>query len=56
VVIGKIISLNKKKKVMKALINALISAIAVIGLLLRFIKGSKAAVNTPRTIVIKYLG
>jgi len=55
-VIGKTISRNKKASVISPLINALIIAIAVIGLLLLLIKGSKAAVNTPRIIVMRYLG
>ena len=37
-------------------IKAPISDTAVIGLLLRRTKGSKDAANTPRTIVIRYLG
>ena len=40
----------------RPLMNAPIKAIAVIGLLLRRSKGSKAEVNIPRMIVMKYLG
>ncbi len=36
--------------------NAPIRAIAVIGLLPRLIKGEIEAVNTPKTMVMRYLG
>ncbi len=53
---GKAIAFNKKIIVMKALNNAPTRAIAVIGLLPRLIKGEIAAVKTPKTIVMRYLG
>ena len=42
--------------VISPLNNAPIRAIAVIGLLPRFTKGEIEAVNTPKTIVMRYLG
>ena len=48
--------ITMNNKVSKPLINAPISDIAVIGLLVRLIKGSRKAAKTPRTIVIRYLG
>ena len=53
---GKAIAFNKKSIVISPLNNAPIRAIAVIGLLPRLIKGEIAAVNTPKTIVMRYLG
>ncbi len=49
-------ALKINMRVSKPLIKAPISDIAVIGLLLRRTKGSKDAANTPRMIVIRYLG
>ena len=49
-------ALKIKVIVRMPLIKAPISDIAVIGLLLRRTKGSKDAANTPRIIVIRYLG
>ncbi len=42
--------------VMSPLISAPIKEIAVTGLELRLTKGSKPAANTPRIIVMRYLG
>ena len=53
---GKAIAFNKKIIVINPLNNAPTRAIAVIGLLPRLIKGEIAAVKTPKTIVIRYLG
>ena len=53
---GKAIAFNKKIIVISPLNNAPIRAIAVIGLLPRLIKGAIAAVKTPKTIVMRYLG
>ena len=53
---GKAIAFNKKIIVISPLNNAPRRAIAVIGLLLRLIKGEIAAVKTPKTMVIRYLG
>jgi len=53
---GKAIAFNKKIIVISPLNNAPKRAIAVIGLLPRLIKGEIAAVNTPKTMVIRYLG
>ena len=53
---GKAIAFNKKISVMSPLNNAPIRAIAVIGLPPRLIKGEIAAVKTPKTMVIRYLG
>ena len=47
---------NKKIIVISPLNNAPIRAIAVIGLLPLLIKGEIAAVKTPKTIVMRYLG
>ena len=47
---------NKKNIVKSPLNNAPTREIAVIGLPLRLIKGEIAAVKTPKTIVIRYLG
>ena len=53
---GKAIAFNKKIIVISPLNNAPIRAMAVIGLLPRLIKGEIAAVKTPKTIVMRYLG
>ena len=53
---GKAIALNKKNIVISPLNNAPTSAIAVIGLLPRLTNGEIAAVKTPKTIVMRYLG
>ena len=53
---GKAIAFNKKIIVISPLNNAPTRAIAVIGLLPRLIKGEIAEVNTPKTIVMRYLG
>ena len=53
---GKAIAFNKNIIVISPLNNAPKRAIAVIGLLPRLIKGEIAAVNTPKTMVIRYLG
>ena len=53
---GKAIAFNKKIIVISPLNNAPKRAIAVIGLLPRLIKGEIAAVNTPKTMVIRYFG
>ena len=53
---GKAIALNKKNIVISPLNNAPTRAIAVIGLLPRLINGVIAAVKTPKTIVMRYLG
>ena len=53
---GKAIAFNKKNSVISPLNNAPNREIAVIGLLLRLIKGEIAAVKTPKTIVMRYLG
>ena len=53
---GKAIAFNKKIIVISPLNNAPIRAIAVIGLLPRFIKGEIADVKTPKTMVMRYLG
>ena len=53
---GKAIAFNKKNIVISPLNNAPIRAMAVIGLLPRLIKGEIAAVKTPKTIVMRYLG
>ena len=47
---------NKKTIVRSPLNNAPTRAIAVIGLLPRLINGEIAAVKTPKTIVMRYLG
>ena len=49
-------ALKIKVRVKRPLIKAPISDTAVTGLLLRRTTGSKDAANTPRTIVIRYLG
>ena len=54
--VGKAIALSKKIIVITPLNNAPIRAMAVIGLLPRLIKGEIAAVKTPKTIVMRYLG
>ena len=53
---GKAIAFNKKNSVISPLNNAPRREIAVIGLLPRLIKGEIAAVKTPKTIVMRYLG
>ena len=53
---GKAIAFNKNNIVIRPLINAPTIAIAVMGLLPRLIKGESTEVNTPKTIVMKYLG
>ena len=53
---GKAIALNKKNIVISPLNKAPIRAMAVIGLLPRLIRGEIAAVKTPKTIVMRYLG
>ncbi len=53
---GKAMAFNKKNIVKSPLKNAPIREIAVMGLPLRLIKGDIAAVKTPKTIVIRYLG
>ena len=53
---GKAIAFNKKIIVISPLNNAPTSAKAVIGLLPRLIKGESTEVNTPKTIVMRYLG
>ena len=53
---GKAIAFNKKSIVRIPLNKAPTSAIAVTGLLPRLINGVTAAVKTPKTIVIRYLG
>ena len=53
---GKAIALNKKNIFISPLNNAPTRAIAVIGLLPRLINGEIAAVKTPKTIVMRYLG
>ena len=47
---------NKKNIVKNPLNNAPTREIAVMGLPARLIKGEIAAVKTPKTIVIRYLG
>ncbi len=44
------------ESVMKPLMKAAITEIAVTGFLLRLTKGSKDAAKTPRMIVMRYLG
>ena len=53
---GKAIAFNKNNNVTRPLNKAPRRAIAVIGLLPRLIKGEIAAVKTPKTIVMRYLG
>ena len=53
---GKAIAFNKKNIVISPLNNAASREIAVIGLPPRLIKGEIAAVKTPKTIVMRYLG
>ena len=53
---GKAIAFNKKMIVISPLNNAPTRAMAVIGLLPLLIKGEIAAVKTPKTIVMRYLG
>ena len=53
---GKTIARKTNESVIIPLIKAAISAIAVIGFELLLMSGSKTEVNTPRIIVIKYLG
>ena len=53
---GKAMAFNKKNIVKSPLNNAPTREIAVMGLPPRLIKGEIAAVKTPKTIVIRYLG
>ncbi len=53
---GKAIAFNKKIIVINPLNNAPTREMAVIGFLPRLIKGEIAAVKTPKTIVMRYLG
>ena len=54
--VGETIARKISVMVITPLISALISDTAVIGFLLRLIRGCNRAANTPRIIVIRYFG